>query len=85
MLYCDDFCIMLKKKINERFQYFSIILNVRGGEVIDWASLRKEDIVSKMEKLGFRTPLTLGIFMKNFEGIAQNSNVDKSRIRRFRF
>lgn len=36
-------------------------------------------------KFKFWTPLELGIFLKNFEGIAQNSNVDKSRIRGFRF
>ena len=38
-----------------------------------------------MVKLKFLTPMELGIFFKNFEGIAQNSNVDKSRIRRFIF
>ena len=38
-----------------------------------------------MVELKFPTPMELGIFFKNFEGIAQNSNVDKSRVRRFRF
>ena len=38
-----------------------------------------------MEELKFPTPVTLSTFMKNFEGVAQNSNVDKSRVRRFRF
>ena len=33
-----------------------------------------------MTELSFRTPLALASFLKNFEGIAQNSNVDKSRI-----
>ena len=75
----------IKKKVNERFQYFSIVLNVRGGEEIDWSSLSKDNLASKMEELKFPTPLALGILMKNFEGVAQNSNVDKSRIRRFRF
>lgn len=35
----------VKKKVNERFQYFSIILNVREGEDTDWLSLTKEDMV----------------------------------------
>ena len=75
----------VKKKVNERFQYFSIILNVREGEHINWLCSTKEDMVDRMEELKFPTPVTLTIFMKNFEGIAQNSNVDRSRIRRFRF
>lgn len=72
----------IKKKVNERYQYFSIVLNVDGGEKIYWPSLSK---VSKMEELKFPTPLTLSTFIKNFEGVAQNSNVDKLRVRRFRF
>lgn len=38
-----------------------------------------------MKELQFLTPMDLAIliFLKNFKGIAQNSNVDKSRIRRF--
>ena len=75
----------IKRKLNERYQYFSIVLNVRGGEKIDWSSLSKKDMVKNMEELKFPTPLTLSTFMKSFEGIAQNSNVDKSRIRRFTF
>ena len=78
-------CFMSRKKINERFQYFSIILNVRGGENIDWLCLSPEDMINEMLELKFPSPVTLARFMKNFEGIAQNSNVDKSRIRRFRF
>jgi len=73
------------KKINERFQYFSIVLNVRNGEEINWKNLTKADMISEMKGLNFLTPLSLAILLKNFEGIAQNSNVDKSRIRRFRF
>lgn len=38
-----------------------------------------------MAELSFITPLELSAFLKNFEGISQNSNVDKSRIRRFSF
>ena len=76
---------MTKKKINERFQYFSIVLNVRKGETINWKSLTKDEIVESMVKLKFITPMELGTSLKNFEGIAQNSNVDKSRVRRFRF
>ena len=75
----------MRKKNNERFQYFSIVLNVRGGEKIDWQLLSKNEMVDKMVELGFLTPLKLASFMKNFEGISQNSNVDKSRIRRFKF
>lgn len=75
----------IKRKVNERYQYFSIVLNVRDGENTDWSSLWKKDMVSKMEELKFPTPLTLATFMKNFEGVAQNSNVDKLRVRRFRF
>ena len=37
------------------------------------------------KELKFLTPTNLAIFLKNFKGIAQNSNVDKSRIRRFVF
>ena len=40
----------------------------------------KKKMVDKMTELSFRTPLALASFLKNFEGIAQNSNVDKSRI-----
>ena len=76
---------MAKKKINERFQYFSVVLNVRKGENVKWGSLTNNDMVENMIKLKFPTPMELGTFFKNFEGIAQNSNVDKSRIRRFRF
>ena len=76
---------MGKKKINERFQYFSIVLNVRRGESVNWESLTDNKIVENMVRLKFLTPMELGIFFKNFEGIAQNSNVDKSRVRRFRF
>ena len=76
---------MTKKKINERFQYFSIVLNVRRGENVNWRILTDNEMVENMTKLKFLTPLELGIFLKNFEGIAQNSNVDKSRVRRFRF
>ena len=76
---------MTKKKINERFQYFSIVLNVRRGENVNWRILTDNEMVENMMKLKFLTPLELGIFLKNFEGIAQNSNVDKSRVRRFRF
>ena len=71
--------------MNERFKYFSIILKVRGGENVNWKLLRKVDMVDKMIELKFPNPLDLAICLKNFEGIAQNSNVDKSRIRRFRF
>ena len=38
-----------------------------------------------MAEFSFITPLELSAFLKNFEGISQNSNVDKSRIRRFSF
>lgn len=38
-----------------------------------------------MVRLKFPTPLNLAISLKNFEGIAQNSNVEKSKTRQFRF
>lgn len=76
---------MKRKKINERFQFFSIVLNVRGGENVDWERLTQDGIIYKMIKLKFPNPLDLAVCLKNFEGIAQNSNVDKSRIRRFKF
>ena len=63
---------MAKKKINERFQYFSIVLNVRRGESVSWRTLTDNVIVENMIKLKFLTPMELGIFLKNFEGIAQN-------------
>jgi len=75
----------MRKKINERFQYFSVVLNVRNGENLNWESLIDNEIVKNMSKLNFLTPIELANFLKNFEGIAQNSNVSKSRIRRFRF
>ena len=73
------------KLVNERFKYFSIVLNVAGGEEINWGLLTKEEMVNEMIRLHFPTPLGLSAFLRNFEGIAQNSNIDKSRIRRFRF
>lgn len=76
---------MVKKKINERFQDFSVVLNVRKGETVNWELLKDNKIVENMIKLKFPTPMELGTFFKNFEGIALNSNVDKSRVRRFRF
>ena len=76
---------MINKKVNERFQYFSIVLNVRKGENVNWGSLTNDEIVENLVRLKFLTPMELGGFFKNFEGIAQNSNVDKSRIRRFKF
>ncbi len=63
---------MAKKKINERFQYFSIVLNVRRGESVSWRTLIDNVMVENMIKLKFLTPMELGIFLKNFEGIAQN-------------
>ena len=56
----------IKRKLNERYQYFSIVLNVRGREKIDWSSLSKKDMVKNMEELKFPTPLTLSTFMKSF-------------------
>lgn len=76
---------MGKKKINERFQYFSIVLNVRRGESVNWESLTDNEIVENIVRLKFLTPMELETFFKNFEGIAQNSNVNKSRVRRFKF
>lgn len=63
---------MAKKKINERFQYFSIVLNVRRGESVSWRTSTDNVMVENMIKLKFLTPMELGIFLKNFEGIAQN-------------
>jgi hypothetical protein len=75
----------LKVKVNDRFQFFSVVLNVRGGEEIDWPSLTESETVSKMMELKFRTPLELASLMKKFEGVSMNSNVDKSRVRKFKF
>jgi hypothetical protein len=69
----------------KRFEYFSVVLNVRGGEEIDWNSLSKDEIVSKMMELKFPAPLELASLLKKFEGVSMDSNVDKSRVRRFRF
>ena len=55
------------------------------GPVVSGLLGDDDDMVENMIKLKFPTPMELGTFFKNFEGIAQNSNVDKSRIRRFRF
>ena len=71
--------------VNERFRYFSIVLNVAGGEEINWATLTKEEMVNEMTRLNFPTPLGLSVLLRDFEGISQNSNIAKSRIRRFRF
>ena len=73
------------KQINERFKYFSIILNVSGGENIDWSCLGRKEMADKMTELNFPTPLGLAVSLRDFEGIAQNSNIDKSRVRRFKF
>ena len=83
--YLFNLNFMRRKKINERFEFFSIVLNVRGGENIDWEKLTQDGIVDKMIELKFPNPLDLAVCLRNFEGIAQNSNVDKSRIRRFKF
>lgn len=42
-------------------------------------------MADKMTELNFPTPLNLAVSLKDFEGIGQNSNIDKSRVRRFRF
>ena len=42
-------------------------------------------MADKMTELNFPSPLGLAVSLRDFEGIAQNSNVDKSRARRFRF
>ena len=42
-------------------------------------------MVENMVKLKFLTPQKLGTFFKNFEGITQNSKVDRSRIGRITF
>lgn len=73
------------KRVNKRFKYFSIVLNVSGGENIDWSDLGRKEIVDKMTELNFPTPLGLAVSLRDFEGIAQNSNIDKSRVRRFKF
>lgn len=70
------------KRLNERF---SIVLNVAGGKRIGCGSLTKKEMPNEMSRLSFPTPLALAVSLKNFEGIAQNSNVDKSKIRRFKF
>ena len=44
---------MKRRKINERFQFFSIVLNVRGGENVDWKKLTQDGIVNKMIELKF--------------------------------
>ena len=75
----------MKKKVNERFRYFSIVLNVAGGENINWGCLGRKEMADKMTELNFPTPLDLAVALRDFEGIAQNSNVDKSRVRRFKF
>ena len=33
---------MSNKKINERFQYFSIVLNVRKGESVNWKFTKRK-------------------------------------------
>jgi len=73
------------KKINQRFKYFSIILNVRKGENVDWSPMLNNEIAHHLTELNFITPMELAKFFKNFQGIAQNSSVDKSRIRKFKF
>ena len=62
---------MNKKKVNERFQYFSIVINVREDKKINWSSLEKDELVYNMKELKFLTPMDLAIFLKNFKGIAQ--------------
>lgn len=76
---------ILKKKNNESFRYFSIVLNVRNGQNLDWLTMKKDKLVEKMEELKFPTPQSLAKFLKDFEGIRQNSNLSKSDIRRFKF
>lgn len=73
------------KRVNERFKYFSIVLNVPGGENIDWSCLGQKQMADKMAELNFPTPLDLAVSLRDFEEIAQNSNIDKSRVRRFKF
>jgi len=38
----------MKKKVNERFRYFSIVLNVAGGEHIDWSYLERKEMADTM-------------------------------------
>ena len=62
---------MKRRKVNERFQFFSIVWNVRGGENVDWKKLTQDGIVDKMIELEFPNPLDLAVYLRNFEGIAQ--------------
>ena len=74
----------MTKRVNERFKYFLIVLNVSGGKDIDWGCLERKEMANKMTELNFPTPLDLAAILRDFEGIAQNSNVEKSRVRRFK-
>ena len=71
---------MLKKKINERLQYFSIFLNVRKKKNVNWQLLTDNKIIKNIIKLKFLTSMDSKTFFKNFEGIAQNLNVDKLKV-----
>jgi hypothetical protein len=71
--------------VTKRFCYFSVVLNIRGGEKVDCSSLTDSEMVSKMRELKFPTGLELASFLKEFEGFSMNSSVDKSRVRKFRF
>lgn len=72
-------------KRNERFSEFSVVLNIRGGQDVDWLELSKDknQYVSKMVSLNFVTPGDLSLLLQNFEGISQNS-VIKKNVRRFK-
>lgn len=77
------FCYL--KKLNQRFYDFSVVLNPRGGEEIDWKSLSENmDLyLFEMKRINFLTPKELSSVLSNFEGISQNSK-RKEKIRYFR-
>lgn len=74
-----------QSKTKDRFKHFSVVLNVRGGESINWQELDTEEYANKMTELDFITPLELAQRIGEFSGIYQNNSKDPAKARKFKF
>ena len=75
---------MVKKneKEQKRFYWFSVVLNVKGGQKVNWKKLNQEKIYDQLLKLNFQTPETLRqLLMEN--KFVSNYSADVKKIRYF--
>lgn len=74
--------VKAKQKEQKRFCWFSVVLNVKGGEKIDWKKLNFEEIDLKLLKLEFPTPKTLRQLLLK-DKLIYTSSADQKKIRYF--